>query len=76
MSGKEDVDLVTGKQCTVKNIITYSLSNYTLNDGSGKGRQELENIGSGEGYYISEGYAIPITWQKNSRQEKTIYKEK
>lgn len=76
MSGQDDVDLVTGKQCMVKNIITYSLSNYTLNDGSGKGRQELENIGTGEGYFISEGYAIPITWEKISHSGQTVYRYK
>ena len=36
----------------------------------------MKNIGSGEGYYISEGYAIPITWEKSSRSSKTIYKVK
>ena len=44
MSNKPNVDLVTGEQYTAKNIIIYEVENYTLNDGSGKGRQELENI--------------------------------
>ena len=52
------------------------IPNYTLNDGYAGGRQDLNNIGSGEGYYISEGYAIPITWEKTSRTAKTIYKVK
>jgi hypothetical protein len=69
-------DYVTGKQYTFKNIITYQVDNYNLNDGSGKGRQGLENIGSGTGYYISNGYAIPITWEKKSRASQTIYKLK
>ncbi len=72
----EHKDYVTGLAYTAKNIITYKVSNYDLNDGSGKGRQGLNNIGSGEGYYISEGYAIPITWEKNSRNSKTVYKVK
>lgn len=72
----EHKDYVTGKQYTAKNIITYKVRNYTLNDGSNKGRQDIENIGSGEGYFISEGYAIPITWSKESRSSKTIYKVK
>ena len=74
MSGKENVDLVTGEQYTAKNIIVYDLSNYTLNDGENKGRQELSNIGSGTGYYITEGYAVPITWEKASHSEQTVYK--
>ncbi len=72
----EHKDYVTGEQYTTKNIITYKVHNYALNDGSGKDRQGLNNIGSGEGYYISEGYAIPITWEKTSRSAKTIYKVK
>ena len=74
MSGKANVDLQTGKQYTAKNIIVYKVSNYTLNDGSNKGRQELENIGSGSGYYISNGYSVPITWEKTSHSGQTVYK--
>lgn len=74
MSGQANVDLVTGKQYTAKNIIVYSVSNNTINDGSGKGRQELNNIGSGSGYYITEGHAIPITWEKTTQSGQTIYK--
>ena len=38
------------------------------------GRQELKNIGSGNGYYITNGYIVPITWEKTSRNSKTVYK--
>lgn len=68
-------DYVTGEQYTTKNIITYQVSNYTIS-GDDKGRQDINNIGSGEGYYITNGYAIPITWEKSSRSSKTIYKDK
>ena len=73
MSGKANVDLETGKQYTAKNIIVYKVNNYTLG-GENKGRQELENIGSGSGYYISNGYAVPITWEKTSHSGQTVYK--
>ena len=76
MAGKEHVDLETGEQYTAKNIIVYKVSNYTLNDGEGKGRQELENLTSGEGYYISDGYAIPIEWEKKTHSGQTVYKYK
>ncbi len=69
----EHKDYVTGAQYTAKNIITYKVYNYTMDD---YGRQDLKNIGSGEGYYISEGYAIPITWEKTSRSSQTVYKVK
>lgn len=74
VNGKEHTDYVTKKQYTFKNIITYQVKNYTLDDPENKGRQGLENIGSGTGYYISEGIAVPITWEKKSRKSQTIYK--
>lgn len=64
-------DYVTKEQYTAKNIITYQVSNSTYDY---KGRQTINNIGSGKGYFISNGYAVPITWEKTSRQEQTIYK--
>lgn len=74
MAGKPNVDLETGEQYTAKNIIVYKVRNYTLSDGDNKGRQGLENIGSGNGYYISNGYAVPITWEKSTHSGQTVYK--
>lgn len=69
---EEQIDYPTGKQVTVKNIIVYQVNSYTI-PGDSKGRQIVENIGSGEGYYITEGKAVKIIWKKNSRENKTIY---
>lgn len=74
VNGREHTDYVTKKQYTFKNIITYQVENVDLNDGGTKGRQDLRNIGNGTGWYISEGYAVPITWEKTSREAKTVYK--
>lgn len=71
MSDKAHVDAVTNEQYTAKNIITYKVKNRSIDS---YGRQKLENNGSGEGYYITNGYAVPITWEKSSRSSKTIYK--
>lgn len=71
-AGKVDTDLVTGNPITVKNIITYQVEDISYN-GDAKLR-DLKNIGSGTGYYISNGYAVPITWEKTSRQAQTVYK--
>jgi len=76
VNGKEHKDYVTGNQYTFKNIITYKVKNYTLDDSENKGRQGLDNIGSGEGYFITNGYAVPITWEKKSREAQTVYKYK
>jgi len=74
VNGKAHTDYVTKQTYRFKNIITYQVKNYTLDDPENKGRQGLENIGSGTGYYISEGIAVPITWEKKSRKSQTIYK--
>ena len=34
---------------------------------------DLDTIGSGDGYYITNGYAVPIKWNKSSRSAKTKY---
>ena len=71
MNDKKQTDLETNKQYTIKNIITYQIKNVSLNDS--KGRQNLENIGEGYGYYITEGNAVKIKWVKTSRESKTNY---
>lgn len=66
-------DYVTKEQYHFKNIIAYQIDNYTINDGENKGRQDIKNIGSGSGYYFSDGYMIPIKWKKDSRSSQTKY---
>ena len=63
-------DYITGNNYTFKNILVLKVNNYSL-DGY---LQELENTGTGDGYYITDGYAIPIKWNKESRESKTTYK--
>lgn len=69
---KEHKDYVTGNQIAVKNIIVYAVENYTI-AGDKKGRQFLDNIGSGDGYFITEGKALKIKWSKKNRESKTEY---
>lgn len=73
VNGKAHTDYVTKEQYTFKNIITYQVPNEGIKGDNYK-RQNLSNIGSGTGYYISEGYAVPITWEKKSRESQTVYK--
>ena len=51
------------------------VNNYNLPDTETKGRQELENIGTGTGYYLTEGKCIEITWSKASDKAKTYFKD-
>lgn len=72
---EEQVDWDTEKTVTVKNIIITYCDNYTLSDTENKGRQGLKNIGTFDGYYITNGRAIPIKCIKEARDEKTIYQD-
>ena len=76
MNNTKNVDLVTGKQYTVKNIIVYGVKYTTYTDHGYSGYQRLSNIGTGDGYYITNGVALPITWSKASEKDKTVYKIK
>lgn len=67
----EHKDYVTKKQYTVKNIITYQVRNSSYDS---YGRQTLDNVGTGTGYFITNGYAVPITWEKKSRASQTVYR--
>ncbi len=64
------IDHNTKENVTTKNIIVqkigYSMAsnNYYL---------DLCTVGTGEGYYITGGYAVPIIWTKDFRNAKTKY---
>ena len=73
MNGYSNTDLVTGKQYEVKNIIVYGVYYTNYCDSGYCAYQKIDNIGTGEGYYISEGYAIPITWTKENEKSQTVY---
>lgn len=68
-------DYITGEPVTTKNIIITMCDNYTLNDKENKGRQGLKNIGTFDGYYITNGNAIPIKCIKTAREVQTVYKD-
>ena len=73
--GTKQTDFVTGESITTKNIIITFVKNTVLNDGENKDRQNLSNIGKFKGYYITNGKAIEITCEKESRKAQTIYKD-
>lgn len=73
--GEKQVDWNTSKDVTAKNIIITFAQNYSLNDPENKGRQGLKNIGTLDGYYITNGKYIPIKCEKTARTTQTIYKD-
>ena len=72
INNKAHKDYVTEEQYTFKNIITYQVKNTTI-PGDTYGRQNLDNIGNGTGYYITNGYAVKINWEKECRKCQTKY---
>jgi hypothetical protein len=70
MNGEPHLDKTTQAQLHYKNIIIEKVNNITMSDGE---HQDLTTVGTGSGYYITNGYALPITWSKASRSAKTIY---
>ena len=69
-NGTPHIDRKTDTQLHYKNIIIMKVENKTIDS---EGRQELKTTGSGEGYYITNGYALPIKWTKQYRNSKTQY---
>ncbi len=63
-------DAVTGEQYHFKNIIIMNVNNYNMDS---YGRQNLDTVGNGTGYYVTNGSAVPITWSKSSRSAQTVY---
>ena len=72
---KAQTDWDTGNNITTKNIIITFCENYTLTDSENKGRQGLKNIGTFDGYYITNGKAIKIKCIKEARNTQTKYQD-
>ena len=69
-AGNLCVDHKTKENVDTKNIILQKINYSVCSDGK---YCDLKTIGSGEGYFITNGYAVPITWKKDSRKGKTKY---
>ena len=56
-----------------ENIIVMKINEAPLGDGSA--RINVFDVGEGEGFYITRGKYIPITWSKAGRDKETVYKD-
>lgn len=63
-------DYYTKEQVSTKNIIVQKVDYSMCSDNY---YWDLKTIGSGSGYFITNGYSVPITWKKDSRSAKTKY---
>lgn len=68
---KQHIDENNKKEVVAKNIIIQKADTKAVDS---YGRLDVKLMGSGEGYYLTCGKYIPITWTKDSVSSKTIYK--
>lgn len=57
---------------TAKNIIIKFIKNSSIDSND---RQTMNTTGTHNGYYITNGKAIPILCSKSSRTSQTVYKD-
>jgi len=70
VNGNATKDYDTKEAHTAKNIIVQKIG-YGMMDNNYY--WDLHTTGSGSGYYITNGYAVPIKWSKSDRKAKTKY---
>ena len=73
-SDQPHIDENNGQQLEFKNII-IQYTNIRLIPGDAEGRRDVELVSSGEGLYITNGSATPITWSKNGYNIPTEFKD-
>ena len=69
VNGVDTKDLATGELFTTKNIIVQKIS-YQMADDK---YWDLNLVGEGDGYFVTNGNAVPIKWSKSERKAKTKY---
>ena len=69
-NGNKAVDYKTKEVVSYDNIIV-TLVGYSV--ASDNKYWNLKNTGTGNGYYLTNGYSIPIKWSKSSRNSRTKY---
>jgi len=69
---KEHIDVLDGKVTSFTNVILEDIS-FTQLDDNGYLTYNVTDSTSHEGYYITKGYAVPITWSKATPEGITHY---
>ncbi len=69
--GDKHIDELTGNQLAFKNLIVQFAPHSVLD--AKKDLQEIDLVGTGEGFYASNGKIIPITWKKETDRGITQY---
>lgn len=71
VNGIKHTDYFTNEDYTTKNILILTTEFSYASDGY---YLEINNIGTGNGYYITNGSVKKITWTKPDRASQTTYK--
>lgn len=69
-NGEAHIDELTGETISVKNVIVQFANTYSI-PGDDAGRKEVELVGSGTGYFFTNGKYEPISWTKTSYSSAT-----
>ncbi len=70
MNGSIHKDRDSGIGYHYKNIIIMRVNSRVFDS---YGRYDVDTVSSGDGYYVTNGYLMPIEWSKSSRSSKTSY---
>lgn len=72
VNGKPHLDENDDSRLTADNIIIQIAKHKIIDN---EGRRDVSLIGEGNGYFISNGEKLAITWSKSDRHARTIYKD-
>lgn len=72
-NGSAHIDRQSNKQLHYKNVIVLKVETKKSEN---EEKNELKTIGTGTGYYITNGQSEEITWSKETRSSKSVYKYK
>ena len=67
-NGMAHVDATTGEQLSVKNVLIL-FTDISLIPGDTAGRLTVGTVGSGQGYYITNGKRKVVNWSRGSKTE-------
>ena len=72
VNGSAHLDENDGTRITADNIIVQIAVHKVIDD---EGRREVSLIGQGNGYFITNGEKLEITWEKSDRYARTIFRD-
>ncbi len=73
VNGEKHIDKETEEQLTAVNIVVMYASQTVMDK---DGRLKIDLVGEGNGYYITGGQIVEITWKKDGRFDATTFYDK